>query len=188
LLTIAWDVDDVLNDLTRLWFEKEWLLSHPGCKAGFAELKQNPPHQILGVTLEEYLSSLDAFRLSVNYERLEPLKEAVEWFNEYGGNFRHIALTAVPLTAAPRSASWVLAHFGKWIRTFHFIPSARSAEGLVEYDRDKGAYLGWLKKADILVEDKEENIRSAAKAGVRGILIPRPWNNARGSFTEALKI
>ena len=41
--TVIWDVDDVLNDLMRCWFEKSWLLSHPECTLTYEDLTQNPP-------------------------------------------------------------------------------------------------------------------------------------------------
>ena len=180
LKTIAWDVDDVLNDLMRSWFDLKWLKDHPECKVKYEELLENPPHRILGVDINSYLRSLDEFRLSSLYQEMMPVGETAEWFVQNGRNFRHIALTAVPLIAASASAQWVFRHFGFWIRTFHFVPSKRGGEETPEYDNDKGDFLKWIQKVDILVDDSYANIQAAESAGVKGIIMPRPWNKSRG--------
>ena len=104
--TIAWDIDDVLNDLMYLWFQS-WNTDNSASAVRYADLMENPPHGILGITMESYLKSLDTFRLSSSYLDMEPIKEVSEWFVDNGSRFRHIALTAVPLSAASVSAQWV---------------------------------------------------------------------------------
>lgn len=188
MLTIAWDVDDVLNNLMYEWFTEEWMAKRPRCALKYADLKINPPHEILSTSLDEYLGSLDLFRSAKYYQQMRPVQEILEWFRGCGKNYRHIALTAVPAKAASFSASWVFNNFGQWIRTFHFIPSKRKGEANPQYDNDKIDYLQWLNRADILVEDKEENIRSAAKINIKGVLIPRPWNSARCTIGESLRL
>ena len=47
MVTIAWDVDDVLNDLMRHWFKSTWKTTHPECKVIYEDLSENPPRQIL---------------------------------------------------------------------------------------------------------------------------------------------
>ena len=62
--TIVWDVDDVLNDLMKVWF-KGWTSSGGSlCPLSYDQLTGNPPHEILKISMPEYLASLDAFRLS----------------------------------------------------------------------------------------------------------------------------
>ena len=95
---IAWDVDDVLNDLTREWLE--W----SGLPAPYAALLANPPHVELGITREWYLSSLDEFRRT-RFEQLAPAEPVLKWLERSGQRARHIALTSTPLFAAPRSAA-----------------------------------------------------------------------------------
>jgi FMN phosphatase YigB (HAD superfamily) len=186
MLTIAWDVDDILNDLMRFWLSDKWLLEHPDCKVSFKQLTENTPERIIKSTLEEYRLSLDSFRLSGAYTRLEPNPEVLAWFRESGYKARHIALTAVSVKAAYISADWVLKNFGKWIRTFHFIPSLRADEAAPEYDQSKADYLKWLNKVDVLVEDSEDNILQAKDLGIRGILVGKPWNKGNLSVKEAL--
>ena len=184
--TIAWDVDDVLNDLMLMWFEQKWLMDHKDCKLRYVELAENPPHRLLGVGINEYLNSLDEYRLSSLYQQMTPVKEIMEWFVRCGNNFRHIALTAVPLVAASASSQWVFRHFGIWIRTFHFVPSKRAGQNIPDYDTDKSAFLMWLSKVDVLIDDSQANVKAAECIGIRSILWPRPWNDSIQTPSEAL--
>lgn len=183
--TIAWDVDDVLNDLMYLWFQS-WSTDNSASAVRYADLTENPPHGILGITMESYLKSLDTFRLSSSYLDMAPIKEVREWFVDNGGRFRHIALTAVPLSAASVSAQWVLRHFGIWIRTFHFVPSKRQDLTLPVYDESKLSFMQWLDKVDIFIDDNPEQVRKAEMFGVKAYLFPRPWNNGGLRVNEIL--
>jgi 5'(3')-deoxyribonucleotidase len=186
MITIAWDVDDILNDLMRAWLTQKWLPAHPDCKVRFEQIIRNPPEEIIGGTKEEYQRSLDDFRLSRAYLDLPPDAQVLEWFTLYGDQARHLALTSVPVKAAHISAEWVIRNFGKWIRSFNFIPSPRTGEVNPEYDRNKADYLQWLNKADILIEDSPENIRQAEEKGIKGILVAQPWNKSSLPFKDAL--
>ena len=123
--TIVWDVDDVLNDLTRAWFETEWLPLHPACRLGYHELKTNPPHELLGVSKTEYLTSLDRFRLSQEAASRAPDSALLNWFRAHGDQHRHIALTARPRETVCPALQWLLDHFGEWFQTVGFVPSER---------------------------------------------------------------
>ena len=183
MLTIAWDVDDVLNDLMRTWLEQEWRPRHAGCRVSYDELRANPPHDVLGVSLPEYLESLDEFRRT-RYPELAPVLEAAAWFERHGEAYRHIAVTAVPMECAPLSAAWVMRHFGRWIRSFHVVPSKRPGIKLPAYDNTKQDFLGWLGKADIFVDDHTANVDAARRAGLRALLMPRPWNGGTGNAAD----
>ncbi len=184
--TIVWDIDDVLNDLMKNWFERRWLPEHPSCGVRYETLTRNPPHELLGVSLEAYQQSLDSFRASPEGRTLQPVDEIVSWFRLYGHRFRHMALTATPIRCAPYSAAWVLGHFGDWIRSFAFVPSKRSNDPEFRYDIMKSDYLQWFEKADILVDDNPDTIAHAERLGIRTFLVPRPWNNATGSLRDVL--
>jgi len=186
--TLAWDVDDVLNCLMRAWFDDLVTNSQIKIKIGYDQLFANPPHELLGITLNQYLASLDEFRLSGCYERLKPNAEILNWLNVHGHCCRHLALTAVPLAAAPVSSAWVLKHFGKWIRTFHFVPSKRAEEKIPIYDRSKADFIGWHDKIDILIDDNPEHIEQATQIGIQGILINRPWNWGKMEMSETLAL
>jgi FMN phosphatase YigB (HAD superfamily) len=186
MLTIVWDVDDVLNDLMEQWFHKAWKRERPECRTAFHELSENPPHAALGVTREEYLASMDSFRRSQAGVQLTPNAEVLRWFAAHGAKARHIALTSRPLETAPDVAAWVMRHFGAWVRCFGVVPT-RAPEGTPVYDRDKGEYLRWLGKGDVLVDDTRENLRAAAAIGMKTLEWPQPWNDSRRSTAEVLE-
>lgn len=186
MITIVWDVDDVLNDLMRQWFTHGWLRDHPECRIRYEELAGNPPHRVLGITREEYLATLDSFRKTANGRNLEPNAELLSWFRNHGDRLRHIALTARPLETAPDVAAWVMRHFGVWIRCFGFVPS-RAATPVPVYDRSKGEYLKWLGCGDVLVDDSAENIADASALGLKALLYPQPWNNSALTVDALLK-
>ena len=184
--TIAWDVDDVLNDLMQTWFEHHWLSAHPECLVSYDRISENPPYSLLGVSLSEYLASLDEFRLSAIAREMSPVPEVLAWFRQYGEHFRHIALTATSLHGAPASAAWVMRHFGRWLRSFHVIPSPREGEQIPAYDRTKEDFLRWYGRVDILIDDNPFNVAAAQALDIQTILIPRPWNQSRLTLAEAL--
>lgn len=178
--TIAWDVDDVLNELMKTWLEHWWLPSNPSSRIRYEEIIENPPHRLLGISQTDYLVSLDAFRLSQTARDMKPVEEVLEWFFQYGHRFRHLALTATPLCAAPTSAEWVMRHLGRWIRTFHVIPSPRDRQEIPRYDKNKSDYLQWFDRVDLLVDDSPDHVASARALGIPALLVSRPWN--RGSM------
>lgn len=184
--TIVWDVDDVLNDLTRVWFETSWQREHPE-SAGlrYEDLTENPPHRILRCSLADYLASLDAFRSS-EAAALPPREELLRWLERHGAAFRHVALTAVPAFAAPISAAWVMRHYGRWIRLFGFVPSPRPGDNFPIYDESKAAFLQQLAKADFFVDDRPDNLEGARDLGIVTLTEPRPWNKATESPLERL--
>ncbi len=185
-MTLIWDVDDVLNDFMRCWFE-QWWRPKSGSPLCYEELVSNPPHNTLGISLEEYRNSIDEFHLSNLFKQMSPNPEVKKWFLDYGHLLRHIVLTGVPRLAAAASASWVFKHFGDWIRTFTFIPSERLGPDLPVYDITKTEHLRWLNKANIFIEDNETNIKNTDKLGVRGFIVSRPWNSSTTRMNEILQ-
>ena len=186
MFTIVWDRDDVLNDLMRCWLEQWWKPAHPECRVNYEDLSENPPHRILNIDLKEYFRSLDGFRLSNLAAQMEPLPESLAWFREFGHMCRHVALSATSVVTAPVAAEWTFRHFGVWIRSFHFIPSIRNGRTIPQYDTDKGAYLHWLGKGDVVVDDSTANLHAVSQYGVSGVLIPRPWNGNQDAIANSL--
>lgn len=183
--TFVWDIDDVLNGLMRDWLAEEWLPSHPSCKLTYSDLVENPPHRVLGVPREEYLASLDCFRVSAKAAAMQPNPAILAWFRLHGARHRHLALTARPLGSTPHAAEWLFRHFGGYVRCFGVVPS-RLEDGLPQYDQGKDAFLEWFGKADYLIDDSPANIAAARNLGVRGVLYPQPWNRSSVTVDEAL--
>lgn len=186
MLTIVWDVDDVLNELMREWLYKKWLRENPSSCCHYEEITVNPPEGLLGITRKEYLRSLDEFRKE-QMMTLKPNAEVVGWFEQYGYRYRHQALTATPLSCAALSAYWVTHHFGRWIRGFHFVPSLREGQETSQYETTKREYLEWFGKADIFIDDNYENVKAAEHIGIKSFLVARPWNHAGMELTEILQ-
>lgn len=182
--TIVWDMDDVLNPLMNRWLA--FYRKKTGCKAGFADLKQNPPHEILGMEKQEYLDSLDEFRRTPEGSNPDPNPVILEWFRRHGDSFRHAVLTATPAFHAAQAASWVFTYFGRWVRCFGFVPSPRPANPVPEYFWSKGEFLQWMKAGDILVDDSKANVEEARAAGLTAVLFPRPWNDSPFRSEEEL--
>jgi hypothetical protein len=186
MLTVIWDVDDILNDLMYEWLHYGWLAEHPDCRTSYVELTCNPPHTVLGVDRKDYLASMDRFRKTERGCNMAPNPEVLKWFHDQGHRCRHIALTARPLETAPDVAHWVMRHFGAWIRCFGVVPS-RAEEGVPLYDRTKGEFLAWLGRGDVLVDDTTENISQAASLGLRTVQPAQPWNNSALTITAVLQ-
>jgi len=184
--TIVWDMDDVLNELMLAWFTRSWKPAHPSCELSYSDITENPPDRVLGVTRSEYLSSLDKFRVSESARNMNPNPAVLDWLRNCGFGYRHIVLTARPLDSAPHAAEWVFRHFGAYMRAFGVAPT-RLPPGTPAYDLDKGDFLRWFGKADILVDDSEENLRAATELGIRGVLYPQPWNRSSHTVRETLE-
>jgi hypothetical protein len=183
---VIWDVDDVLNELMRAWFEDWWLPRNPASSARYADIAANPPHDVLGISEREYLASLDEFR-TAHFAELRPRAEVFEWFSEYGDRGHHVALSAPPERFAHISAAWVIKNFGRWIRTFAFVPARRGRPEIADPRIAKRDYLKWLGHGDVFLDDREANVDAARDLGITGIVVPQPWNaSAHGSVRAAL--
>jgi hypothetical protein len=166
---VAWDVDDVLNDLTAEW------LAWSRIAVPYESLARNPPHAQVGMTHAEYLASLDAFRRE-RYSSLAPNPKVQRWISQSSARVNHIVVTAVPSFAAPFSAGWVMRHFGERVRGFHFAPSSRPDDP--QPRPDKSEILARFRDRAILVDDSVEHVERAGSRGMTAVLFPRPWNDA----------
>jgi FMN phosphatase YigB (HAD superfamily) len=187
LKTIVWDVDDVLNELMYHWFEECYKNEHADLTLTFNELVKNPPHDILRISKEDYLSSLDTYRISEKGRNLAPNKDILDWFYINGSEYRHIALTSRSRKTIPILSEWVFRHYGDWIRTLSFIPAKRPLENVPVYDVKKADFLVWLEKVDLYIDDMEENIKAAKKVGINSLLYPRPWNSSSLTVKQFFK-
>jgi hypothetical protein len=184
--TIVWDLDDVLNRFTQSWLHQAWRVEHPECRTPFAALRSNPPLRELNASREEYLESLDRFRLSPAGRDLKPHPQVLDWFRQSGDRFRHHVLTARPTRTAGAAAAWVFTHFGRWVRHFHFVPSPRSDESLPPYDTAKSEALARLGAVDIFIDDSPLNVAAASALDIHAFLFPQPWNASAQSVPEIL--
>ena len=176
--TIFWDVDDVLNDLMR-----EWMVYYcyaNGIRMDYERLTANPPNKLLGISIHDFRKSLDDFRLSEPFSKMQPVPLVYKWFTNNASRTRNIALTATSISTAASSSAWVFKNYSTWIRTFHVVPSPRKNEALPEYARDKIEAMSELSHNGILIDDNEDNIKKAVLAGYTGLLFPRPWNSTAG--------
>ncbi|MCX6983939.1 MAG: hypothetical protein NT118_04185 [Lentisphaerae bacterium] len=144
----------------------------------------NPPHKLLGISIHDFRESLDDFRLSENFSKMQPIPSVYKWFEAKAGNTRNIALTATSIKTASCSSAWVFKNYSRWIRTFHVVPSPRRNEILPEYDRDKIEAMSQLDRNGILIDDNEDNVKKAGSCGYTGLLFPRPWNSNAGKSTD----
>ncbi len=187
MLTIAWDMDDVLNDLIWAWFHEEWLPSHPDCRLQYRDLLENPPHRILGIESGEFVNMIDAYRESDKAAKLTPSPQILDWLASYGALCLHAVVTARPIGSLPQMSHWLFRHFGGYVRALGVVP-VRLKPGEPAYHNTKGEFRSWFGKIDVLVDDSEENLRSAEASGVRGILFPQPWNSNRGTVSDTLRL
>ena len=185
--TIVWDIDDVLNDCIKVWLESYWLPAHPGCRLQYGDLTENPPHGLLGVKREEYLHSLDEFRLSPASRTMVPDVYLLDWFKKNGVRFRHIALTARPRKTVFSAIDWVLQYYGEWFQTFSFVPAERPGEPPGHPDCDKADFLAWLGKADYFIDDHSGNVLAAKKLGIEAFLVARPWNRGGSTIKDIVE-
>jgi hypothetical protein len=171
--TIVWDVDDVLNNLTEHWLE-------------YGAITKNSPHELLGMSFEDYLKSLDEFRASVSgMERLTPNAQIMAWMKEHGSRYRHLALTARPTYAAGAGAAWVMNHFGAWIRSVAFVPLRKPASW-PDYDLRKVDYIEWLDAGAILIDDQPGHVMQMKEKGLQAVLFPQPWNGSTQTVAQVL--
>ena len=179
MLTIAWDVDDVLNDLMASWFEVFCQFEKPSCELGYSELVQNPPHKVLGISLDAYLKSLDRFCDGGGDGRLRVNTAIQEWMRTEGRRCRHIGVTARHSGISSLRA-WVAQHFGLQVYT----PLASRTAWL-----SKGIFLQreYPERDVILVDDSTEMVKDAWGCGINAVLYPQPWNESEQSVSDLLE-
>lgn len=173
MTVLVWDIDDVLNDLTA-----EWLFSIGHNKITKKDQLTSPDfHTFLGWSREEYLHSIDNFRVE-SFRNLEPNKLVFD-FMSTTQFCSHILLTATPLVSAPHSAEWAIRHFGSLVDGVLFAPSARP--GVPSTGKSKLDQLSMITATGetvLCIDDLPENVAHARRSGAEGILWPQPWNNA----------
>lgn len=184
--TMVWDLDDVLNDLMRSWFERCWKPEHAGSSIVYEDLRANPPYTILGMEEQDYLCSLDRFRLSAEAGEMKPDPAVLQWFKDHGAEFRHIVLTARPIKTLAPAVAWLMQHYGEWFQTISFVPSARPDEHPEQADKTKADFLAWLGKADYYIDDLPAQVSNAAYLGIKAFVVAQPWNESKLGLIDIL--
>ena len=176
---LVWDVDDVLNILTRHYLE--YGLPENARRIPYDDLAENPPHRLLGLSKEEYLVSLDRVRAGDFYD-LPPRPEVTAFFAAYGSCFDHVVLSAVPLRFMEKSSAWVLHHFGDWIQSCFFIPSQRPDRSVKsQLFSSKSEAVNFFGPRAVLIDDSVKNVEETLSSGGRALYFPAPWNPAKNT-------
>lgn len=173
MLTICWDLDDVLNNLMESWLQNYNYLNKTHFQ--YKEIIKNPPYEILGISENFYKNILDIYRKEY-YDLLSPNKIILEWFKQNGHRAYFSVLTATPTSCASISLEWLMRNFGNWIRQYAFIPSTREQIKDNIYDKTKA---DWLvrNKADLFIDDSIKNCKEANEKGIATFCVKQPWNN-----------
>jgi len=174
---IVWDVDDVLNCLMKSWLQ--YWSQESGLKIILNEIIKNPPQDILGITKEDYLNSLDTFRNSDLGKDLEVNHIIKKWFLHHGNKFNHIACTGRPIRTMPNQAWWLYKNYSQWIKTVHMTGADRDLESR---KISKADFISFINSDVVFIDDCENNINSVSKIGGITLLYPQPWNKA--NYTE----
>jgi hypothetical protein len=173
--TIIWDVDDVLQPFSIQSAKK---IERKSLKlVEQLKLESQLPY-------EKYLEMIDTYRVEYQLEA-NPYPEVLQWFKDHGYDYRHIALTSVPLYLAHLSAHWVILNFGSWIRSFCIVPSERPEHPCPRYDNSKIAFIKNNNlNCDLFIDNNEENIDTANKEGYKTLLFP--FNGSKNEIIKAL--
>lgn len=164
----VWDVDDVLNDLTKE-FIKEY---YP--KKAFDSLVDANIYKCLEIKESEYLSRLDDFRQK-KYLDLQPNREIIDFIKERS-NSLHYILTAVPHVHIQTSFDWLVKNFNSLFYGFFFAPSPRPKDEkkiITKFDHLKNLNSSCNKV--YFIDDNPKNFLETSK-DIKKILWPQPWN------------
>ena len=173
MITIAWDVDDVLNNLTECWLK--YYNSNNNTSFDYNDITKNPPHEILNISFEKYIESLDEFRMSEYAQQLVPNQDILDFMDKHKDRFNHIALTATSAHTAYNSSYWVLKNFYKYVFSYNVVPAKRDYLTYSNYS-DKKSFLQQHSDVKILIDDSIKNVEDANSIGVKAYLLKRPWN------------
>jgi hypothetical protein len=182
---IIWDFDDVLFPLTENWFNQVGAGMQSRITR-YEEVTVNPPLELMGLSLDDYLGSLDSFRLSDFAQTIKPKKVIQNWFAVYGSAYENEVLTARPLHTLEAAKTWLANYFPNYFSGFGFVPSARPGVDISGYPKSKRAFLeAENMRPQYFIDDKAETVADiSAMGGIHAILYPAPWNAARSLSSD----
>lgn len=175
--TICWDVDDVLTNSMEKWLDSYYNLFFSKHPIKYKELIQNPPHEILKISKEDYLKNLDNWRLAY-YNKNTVNPEIMAWFDNHGCKYHHIALTSEPIECVPIVSKWIFENLGTWIRTFSCIPSSRLNINIPVLDATKAEFCKRM-NIDVFIDDMPKNYIEAKELDIKSFLVKQPWNEGQ---------
>jgi hypothetical protein len=169
----------------------DWLVMLSGTSAStvlpeYHQLTVNPPHELCGMSINEYLQSLDHFRLSLRASQMEVRQPVLSWFMSQGHRFEHHVLTARPRTTVSAAAEWVFSRLGTWVRHFHFVPAVRADDPLPDSGDSKSRVISSIGGSDYFVDDLESNISQSQHLVRHCLTVPQPWNRQSLSLVDVL--
>jgi hypothetical protein len=179
VLNIVWDIDSVLNNFEEEWFLYYKSINHEKYKnLFFNDIVDNPPHNILGITKEEYLESLNYFRKYCMHT-VKPNMSVLDWLNVYGSKINSSVLTSALYPSLEESAYWLFSNYKRYIRSYTVIPSYINKENAIIYDETKLDFLKKTRNVDIFIDDNEKTINSVKEflPHIKVFCPKQPWNN-----------
>ncbi len=175
---MAWDVDDVLNDLSAAWASHEgldWKSARGGSPKEMASS--------LGIPEDEYLASLDRFRRE-EYRFLSPNPFIRDWLSQAAGSVRSVAITRTPIRTAGQVSRWVFETYGHLIQGYFVALSPRREDPVNTTYESKADVVRRIVGVVALVDDQPANF-SDLPVTCAALEYPRAWNSA-GAATDLL--
>lgn len=179
-MIIAIDLDDTLADSLTSFIE----FHNENYKTliKFNDFTAYTLNEIIGLPREEEMKRLEAFDNSKYYDKIKPIKGAVEAISELSKKHKIIIITSRPEKFERKTRNWVEKNF-HGIKEIFFIRKVyhETARNKAEICKEIGAKL--------LIDDNLDNVLDCEKAGIQAILIDYPWNqyNPPGKLIKRVK-
>jgi uncharacterized protein len=169
---IAFDLDDVLGDLTGsfskylgrvhdLAFDREEVTTYP------------LPDRISDTRFDEFYDSDE-------YRQPEPFTLAQEAVEELGGEYELVIISVRPETVRDIVETWLDSHFKDSFRHIHLMGLMEKSDGTRMTKGELARELG----VAVFVEDSKKNAENIAAHGIPVVLLDCPWN--QGALPESV--
>ncbi|MCX6748278.1 MAG: HAD hydrolase-like protein [Candidatus Pacearchaeota archaeon] len=166
-MKIAVDLDDTLADSVTSFIDFYNQKYKPTLK--YEDFTAYTLNEINGMPKEEENKILEEFDNSEYYDKIKPLKEAIEAIKELSKKHEIIVVTSRPEKFEKRTRIWINKYLPEiknilFVRkVYHEIPKTK-AEVCREIN------------AEVLIDDNLTHAHDCEKEGIRSILIDYPWN------------
>lgn len=167
---IAFDLDDVLGDLTGsfsrylgrvhdLAFDREEVSTYP------------LPDRIRDTRFDEFYDSDE-------YRQPEPFTLAQEAVEELGGEYELVIISVRPETVRDIVEAWLDTHFKDSFQHVHLMGLMEKSDGTRMTKGELAKELG----VAVFVEDSKKNAENIVSYGIPVVLLDCPWN--QGALAE----